>query len=129
MRSVRLSSTALIGLGGIFLAIVTWQLLRTAEAQTPAPAAGQFELAYAQLYDKDLCETVMYHTATGQAWMRVGVAWKKIEDPVPLAAGRYRVELVASRHDGYRTFRYSQLTGQCWYIRDQKWVAFEALER
>ncbi|MGC3967593.1 MAG: hypothetical protein QM775_09550 [Pirellulales bacterium] len=130
MKSGHPSRVAFVCLGGVCLAVVAWQMLRSAQAQTVAPpASGQFEMAYAQLYDKNLCETVMFHTGTGQAWQRVGLTWKKIEEPAPLAPGRYRVELVPSRHDGYRSFRVDQLTGQCWYIKEGKWAAFEPLER
>jgi hypothetical protein len=130
MQFIRLSPTPLYWLGGVLLVTSgAWHWLRSADAQSPAPAAaGQFELAYAQLYDKDLCETVIYHTSTGQSWQRFGITWRKIEEPMPLAAGRFQVKLIPSRQDGYRTFRLNQLTGQTWYIKDSKWAPYEALE-
>jgi hypothetical protein len=129
--SFRLSSAALYFVGGALLLFAgAWHFLPSAKAQPPAPAVeGQFELAYAQLYDKDLCETVVYHTGTGQSWARVGIDWKKIGEADPVAAGRYEVKLIPSRQDGYRSFRINQLTGQTWYIKEGKWVAFAGLEK
>ena len=131
MHSVRLTSKPLVWIGGVLLALAAaWSVMRPAEAQNAAPAVeGEFVLSYAELFTEDLCETIVYNSATGQAWRRTGTAWKEIEEPAPLARGKYQVTVVPSHQGGFRTFRLDQLTGQTWYITDLKWAAFEPLEK
>lgn len=128
MQSVRSSSAAIVGLTSAILAMAGtyYFFLQSAAAQPVAPA-GEFELAFAQLHDKDLCETVVYNVASGESWYRVGVTWNKIAEPTPLPRSKYEVTLVPSNQDGYRTFRLDKATGQTWYIQELKWVPFGPL--
>jgi hypothetical protein len=128
MHSVRSSSAAFVGLASAILSIAGtyYFFVQSAMAQPVAPT-GEFALAIAQLHDKDLCETVVYNVASGESWYRVGVAWNKIAEPVPLPRSRYEVKLVPSNHDGYRTFRLDKATGQTWYIQELKWIPFGPL--
>jgi hypothetical protein len=128
MHSVRSSSAAFVGVTSALLSMAaTYYLFLQPAAAQPVAPAGEFELAFAQLHDKDLCETVVYNVATGESWYRVGVAWNKIVEPAPLPLSKYEVKLIPSNHDGYRTFRLDRATGQTWYLQELKWVPFGPL--
>lgn len=128
MRSVRSSSAVCVGLASAILSLVgTYYFFLQPAAAQPVAAVGEFKLAYAQLHDKDLCETIVYNVASGESWYRVGVAWNKIADPIPVPRSRYEIKMIPSNQDGFRTFRLDKATGQTWYIQEMKWVSFGPL--
>jgi hypothetical protein len=65
-----------------------------------------------------------FHSRDGDAWRwDTGTEWSKINDPEPLPAGRYDVQLVRiGGDDAFNALRIDHVTGKTWALVENSWT-------
>lgn len=89
-----------------------------------AAAAAEPDFQLRTLGTGTTYQVLRFHSRDGDAWQWTsGSEWTKIDDPEPLPAGRYDLQLVfLGVDDRFDAVRIDQVTGRTWTLVGNEWI-------